>query len=264
MNRENKHRWVAALLAATFLLVESFALCAQTPIQTASTLSLPTVQSAEPKFQATPLQQGDLLMAHQRYQAAIEAYKKAPRDSAEGWNKMGVAYQLMFNTEEAVRCYQKAAKLDPKNASALNNLGSSYVALKQYSMAEKSYRKALKLQPTVALFHKNLGTVLLADHKYKKGWESYQQALAIDPMIFEQSTGYKIQNPSSAQDRGAMNYYMAKGCLRGGNKDRAIEFLRMAINEGFTTPKKLIVDNEFAELRNFPAFQEMLAAQAAP
>ena len=37
-------------------------------------------------------------MARQRYQAAIEAYKKAPRDSAEAWNKMGVAYQLMFNT----------------------------------------------------------------------------------------------------------------------------------------------------------------------
>ncbi len=264
MYRGNEHRWVAALLAATALLIESAALCAQTPNQAAAAMSLPTVPSAEPKFQETPLQAGDLLMAHQRYQAAIEAYKKAPRDSVEAWNKMGVANQLMFNTEEAVRCYQKAVKLDPKNASVLNNLGSSYVTLKQYSLAEKSYRKALKLQPRVALFHKNLGTVLLADHKYKKGWESYKAALAIDPLIFERSSGYKIQNPSTPQDRGAMNYYMAKGCLRAGNKDRAIEYLRMAINEGFTNPKKLIVDNEFAELRDFPAFQQMLAAQAAP
>jgi Flp pilus assembly protein TadD len=264
MDRANEYRWVAALLAVTALFVESLALSAQTPTKSASAISLPTNPVAEPNFQEDPLKKGDLLMAHQRYQAAIEAYKKAPHDSADGWNKMGVANQLMFNTDEAVRCYQKAAKLDPQNASVLNNLGSSYVTIKQYSQAEKSYRKALKLQPKVALFHKNLGTVLLADHKYKKGWESYQTALALDPQVFDRNTGYKIQNPSSPQDRGAMNYYMAKGCLRAGNKDRAIEYLRLAINEGFTNPKKLIVDNEFAELRDFPAFQQMLAAQAAP
>ena len=45
-------------------------------------------------------------MAHQRYQAAIEAYKKAPQDSAAVWNKMGIAYQMMFNLEDAIRCYQ--------------------------------------------------------------------------------------------------------------------------------------------------------------
>ena len=44
-----------------------------------------------------------------------------------------------------------------------------------------------------------------------------------------------------------MNYYMAKGCVRAGMTERAIEYLRMALNEGFTSPKKLTADNEFAE-----------------
>ena len=45
-------------------------------------------------------------MAHHRYQAAIEAYKQAPQNSAAVWNKMGIAYQMMFNLPDATRCYE--------------------------------------------------------------------------------------------------------------------------------------------------------------
>ena len=202
-------------------------------------------------------------MAHQRYQAAIEQYKKAPRDSAEVWNKMGVAYQLMFNLDDAERCYLQAMKLDPKNAVVMNNLGTVYVSQKQYSRAEKTYRKALKADPKSALVHKNLGTALLAQHKYQKGWQEYQNALADDPEIFKNTSSVRVENPASVQERGAMNYYMAKGCVRAGQMERAVDYLRMAINEGFTTPKKIAADEEFAGLRTVPAFQEMLAAQRA-
>jgi hypothetical protein len=37
--------------------------------------------------------------------------------------------------------------------------------------------------------------------------------------------------------------------------------LRMAINEGFTNPKKIVADTEFATLHGLPAFEELLAAQ---
>jgi hypothetical protein len=70
-----------------------------------------------------------------------------------------------------------------------------------------------------------------------------------------------VENPATVQERGAMNYYMAKGCVRAGQNDRAIEYLRMALNEGFTTPKKIIADAEFAALRSLPAFQQLLASQ---
>jgi tetratricopeptide (TPR) repeat protein len=211
---------------------------------------------------ATPEQIADSLMAHQRYQAAIEQYKKAPR-SAEVLNKTGVAYQLMFNLDDAARCYEQALKLDPKNAIVINNLGTVYVTQKQYSRAEKAYRKALKLDPRSALVHKNLGTALLAQHKYGKGWKEYQSALENDPDVFKNTSAVRVENPASVQDRGAMNFYMAKGCVRAGQTERAIEYLRMAINEGFTTPKKIADDAEFAGLRGVAAFEEMLAAQQA-
>jgi tetratricopeptide (TPR) repeat protein len=235
---------------------------AQTPNQSSTTSVNPA--NVDPKLKGTPEEIGDALMARQHYQAAIEAYKQIPRPSAESWNKMGVAYQLMFNNDEATKCYQTALKLNPKNAVVINNLGTIYVSAKQYALAEKSYRKALKLDPQSALVHKNLGTALLAEHKYKKGWEAYQAALTIDPQVFEHGNSVRIENPASVQDRGAMNFYMAKGCARAGKTDLAIEYLRMALNEGFTSPRKIIADSEFAALRDVPAFQELLAAQHNP
>jgi hypothetical protein len=46
--------------------------------------------------------------------------------------------------------------------------------------------------------------------------------------------------------------------------DRAIEYLRMALNEGFINPKKIVSDSEFASLRGIPAFEELIAAQKSP
>ena len=61
-----------------------------------------------------------------------------------------------------------------------------------------------------------------------------------------------------------MNYYMARGCVRAGQNDCAIQYLRMALNEGFTNPKKIEADSEFAVLRGVPAFEQLLAAQGTP
>lgn len=231
------------------------ALASQSKATTGTTITV------QPKTPATPEQIGDALMAHQRYQAAIEAYKKAPRNDAVVWNKMGIAYQLMFNLVDAMHCYKTSYKLNPKNSNVLNNLGTVYDALKEYHNAEGMYHKALKIEPDSALIRKNLGTNLLAQRKYQKGWEQYKAALKIDPAIFQANSRPRVENPASVSDRGAMNYYMARGCLRAGMPDRAIEYLRMALNEGFTNPKKIIADNEFASLHGMPAFEELLSSQ---
>ncbi len=168
------------------------------PPQSAAPVSPP---SAEPE------ELGDALMARQRYQAAIEAYQKALNRSPEVWNKMGIAYQLMFNQEAAMHCYQSSLRLNPKNARVMNNLGTIYDAEKQYGNAERMYRKALKADPKSALIYKNLGTNLLAQHKYNKGWEEYQIALQLDPNVFRNNNSPRIQNPASIENRGAMNYY---------------------------------------------------------
>jgi len=258
---------VFVALAALTITTQGFAASAassfQAPPQTAPPSPIAQAATVQAHFQPTAEDIGDSMIAHQRYQAAIEAYKKAPRNSADVWNKMGIAYQMMFNLEDAARCYQMSLKLNPRNAHVLNNLGTVFDSQKDYGAAERLYRKALKYDPKSALIHKNLGTTLLTERKYRKGWELYQAALALDPNIFESNANPKVENPASAQERGALNYYMARGCARVGQNECAIEYLRMALNEGFTSPEKIVADHDFAILRGMPAFEQLLAAQHA-
>jgi len=279
-----QHRWLPALAAvAVFAVLVPSVPCQtpepaapQTPAQSSIQIPAETTSQAPAApnqpvaagapaagtpAAASPEDMGDALMAQLRYQAAIEAYQKIPHRSAEVWNKMGIAYQMMFIQQEAMHCYQASLRLDPKNSRVMNNLGTIYDAEKEFSNAERMYRKALKQDPQSAIIYKNLGTNLLSQHKYKKGGEMYKTALELDPNVFTKNSAPRVQNPTSLEDRGAMNYYMARGCVRAGMNDCAIEYLRMALNEGFTNPKKLEADREFAGLRSVPAFQQLLAEQ---
>ena len=227
----------------------------------ASNAMLPPATAVVPAPQATPEEIGDSLEARQHYQAAIAAYAKDPHPSALIWNKMGIAYQMLFNLKNATRCYRESLKLDRRNAMVLNNLGTVYDSQKDYKAAEHMYRKALKISPKSAFVLKNLGTNLLVQHKYDKGWEEYKRALALDPRIFEDNGSPKVENPTTIQQRGAMNYFMARGCLRVGQTECAIQYLRMALDEGYTNPKKLAADIDFSTLHDNPAFKELLAEQ---
>lgn len=262
MKRHLPHPFAAAWMVAIAFGTTTALLHAQAAAspQTVASNAQATPQSVPATFEPTHEQIGDSLMAHQRYQAAIEEYKQAT-DSVDALNKMGVAYQLMFNNADAERCYRLALKKDPKNAIAWNNMGSVYMAQKEYSTAVREYRKAVKLDPKSALFRKNMGTALLSAHNYKKGWQAYQEALTLDPQIFSHSSSVRVENPSTVQDRGAMNFYMAKSCAKAGLQERAVYYLRLALNEGFTTPKKIMADAELATLHNYPEFQQMMAAQ---
>lgn len=220
-----------------------------------------TLQPLRSDSTLTPEQLGDLQMVRKQYQAAIQVYQGIFPKSASIWNKLGIANQQMYVTEEAKKDYQNALKIDPHNPDVMNNLGSVYYSMKEYGSAERMYRKALKIKPNSALIYKNLGTNLLAADKFKKGWECYQTALTIDPEIFERVNQLRIGEPTPTQKRGAMNYYLARSYARVGMPDLAVGYLRMAIDEGFTDRKKVMADKEFASLRGLSAFERLIAEQ---
>lgn len=231
---------------------------AQNGTREADNTSVPAPPTTTVRDEITPEETGDSFMAHQRYQEAIRAYKSDPHPTAAAWNKMGIAYEMMFDAKDAERCYKKSLRLNHHDAQVINNLGTVYDSEKRYRKAERMYRKAIKLDSSSAIMYKNLGTNQLARHKYEKGWVAYQKALALDPHIFDQPGASAVQNTASLQERGAMNYYMAKSCVQAGLTDRAIQFLRMALSEGFTSPKKVAQDSSFAKLRDNPAFQQLI------
>src|SRR5580658_990434 len=196
---------------------------------------------AQPNPPLTAEQRADILMARKMYLEAIDVYKEGPQDSAVIWNKMGIAYHQMMQFAEARKNYEKAIKLNPQYAEAINNLGTIYYARKSYRRAIGAYRKALKISPNSASVYSNLGTAEFARKKYQEASEHYQKALSLDPEVFEHrnSFGTLLQERSIAE-KAKFHYYLAKTYANAGNVERAIQYLRMALEEGFREKAKLM------------------------
>lgn len=260
--------WVIFSAVLCFSMASAVVALAQDSEQVALATDVPdTLHRTQPAQieppPPTPEELGDALMLHQHYQAAIEAYGKAT-PSSDVWNKTGIAYQMMFSNSGAERCYKESLKLNPKNAHALNNYGSLYFSLKQFSQAERMYSKALALEPRSTAVQLNLGTDLIAENRYEDGWKHYQAALKIDPQAFENTGSLRIGNPALAQERGAVNYYLARGFAVAGKVSTAIDHLRKALDQGFTSPRKIEADENFAALRGTPAYQDLLSEIRRP
>jgi len=208
-----------------------------------------------------PETQGDLLMIHQKYLAAIDAYRRAPHNSAVVWNKLGIAYQHMYALDFAKLQYEKALSINPDYPEAINNLGTVYYGQKNYHKAEKCYRKAIHYKPKTASFYSNLGTAYFAEHKYKQGVEAYQHAFAIDPEVFIRESLERIAELGPVEEQAQLNYTLAELYSQAGNVKAALVYLRAALNEGFDDRKKLMADKDLASLRVTPEFHLLMAEE---
>lgn len=213
------------------------------------------------EIQLTPEIRGDLAMARQQYLAAIEAYRQAPADSAQVWNKIGLAYHHLFAMDEAKRNYLQALRLQPNYPEALNNLGAVYYAKGNFHRAEKYYNRSIQLDPKSAAVYSNLGTTYFAEQKFSDGIEAYRRAFALNQHIFEETSPQLVNEALPVHARAEQDYCLAKLFAQAGHYDRAIDLLRRALNEGFTGRKEILQDETLASLRAQPAFAQLVAEQ---
>ena len=215
-----------------------------------------------PQAPLSPEKHGDILMARKMYREAAETYKEGPRDSAIIQNKIGIAYHQMMQMDLAKHYYERAIKLDPNYPEAVNNLGTIYYSRKNYRRATRLYQRSLKLSPNSASILSNLGTAFFARKNYKSAIVAYQKALALDPDVFEHrnSWGVLLQE-RSVDERAKFHYYLAKTYAKAGMNDRAITYIRKALEEGYADRKKMMEDPEFTSLHQLPEFKELLAME---
>ena len=209
----------------------------------------------------TPELRGDIYMARKMYREAIESYKSAP-ENAVLVNKEGIAYHQMLQLETAKKYYERATKLDKQSPEALNNLGTVYYARKNYRKAISQYQKALKYSPDSASIWSNLGTAEFARKKYDEAMKYYEKAMALDPEVFERrgSAGVLLQE-RSVEERAKFHYYQAKLYAKQGMTDRALLYLRKALEEGLKERDKIKDEPDFASMRELKEFQELITTQ---
>ncbi len=96
-------------------------------------------------------------------------------------NGFAVALVAAGRSEEAVRHYQEALRLNPRYSDGYNNLGLVYFGQGQLPEAVAHYREALRLNPDNAEAHSNLGIALLRMGNADEALTEYRQALKINP-----------------------------------------------------------------------------------
>ncbi len=206
----------------------------------------------------TPEARGDIFMARKMYREAIDVYRKLPETHVSA-NKIGIAYHQMTQLDQARKQYERALKLNPKYPEAINNLGTVYYAKKSYRRAIRYYRRALTITPNSASILSNLGTAYFARKKYNDAFQAYQKALSIDPDVFEhRSTQGVLLQERTVEERAKFHFYLAKTYAKAGVVDRALLYMRKAIEEGFREKAKFQEDPEFAALRDLPEFKELM------
>lgn len=225
-----------------------------------------TTQQAPPPPAAdlAPERRADIFMARKMYREAVDSYQLALKTSPQSYmlyNKLGIAYHQQLQLELALRYYERAVRLNKKYSEAINNIGTIHYARGRYRSAVSQYRKALRLSPNSASIHSNLGTAYFARKKFKEASDHYLTAVKLDPEIFEHRSGVgSLLQERSVQDRARFHYYMAKTYASAGYFERALLYLRKALEEGFKERDKIVDEAEFTALRDNPEFQELLTA----
>ncbi len=275
----NRRLALLLVLVPTFLLAGSFA---QDPQDAPA--DRPAVRVGPPPANASATQleiDGDKLRADKSYLDALDYYHAALKKSRSAmlWNKIGITQLQLSRSKDAAKSFERALKLDPKLGEAYNNRGAVYYivgasqqahaqrhgkgmpggARKNFQKAIREYQEALRIQEDNASYHNNLGTAYFALKEYPAAISEYTRAIQLDPDVFERrsQTGVAAQL-SSPEDRAYFSFVLARMYAKSGQLDRALEYLRKAMEDGYKDIDAVYKDQEFAVLRNDPRFATLM------
>jgi tetratricopeptide (TPR) repeat protein len=230
----------------------------------ASTSSLPKTNTPS-IHPLSPEVRGDIYMARKMYREAIDMYREGPQDSPVLANKVGIAFHQLLQLNYAKKNYERAIKLDPKYSEAINNLGTIYYAQKSYRRAIGYYKRSLRYSLPSASIYANLGAAYFGRKDYKQATDYYEKALQLDPDVFEHhSTFGTLMQERTVEERAKFHLYLAKMYAKSGANDRALIYLRKALEEGVKDREKIAGMPEFVALKSDPAFKLLLAENPKP
>ena len=129
-------------------------------------------------------EQGKHDEAIKAFEGAIKVYDEAirlnPKD-AIAWNNKGEVLRFQDKYDEAIKCFDEAIKINYRYAAALNNKGNALDDQGNHDMAIDAYDGAIWLDFYYAEAWNNKGTALIHYGEYDDAIEAYDEAITINP-----------------------------------------------------------------------------------
>tara|TARA_B110000438_G_scaffold85378_1_gene84856 strand:+ start:1677 stop:3221 length:1545 start_codon:yes stop_codon:yes gene_type:complete len=110
----------------------------------------------------------------------IKSHKKIPFL----YNTLGLILTAQNRVDEAIKIYEKGAKIKPSFAMIYNNLGTIYKAQNNYSKAENLYKKSILIDNNIAEPYNNLGNLHITLNNFKDAIKYYKNAIKVNKKFF--------------------------------------------------------------------------------
>ena len=124
------------------------------------------------------------------------------------YNNLGLAYDDLGRSTEAMEDYTQAIRIKPDYAEAHTNLGIVYSKLGRYQDAIAAYEQAIRIKPDCTDAYYNLGVAY--DDKlglHQKAIDAYKQAIRIKPDYAEANYGLGFAYGSLGRGTEAIDAY---------------------------------------------------------
>ena len=115
---------------------------------------------------------------------AVEAFQKALAEDPgyeEAALYLGRSYQVLFETEQALKYHELAVKLQPAWSEALISLGSMLLDMGNTTEAIEHLRKAVSVDPGNSLAHSHMAQAYRLTGTFDKAIEESREALRLNP-----------------------------------------------------------------------------------
>lgn len=123
----------------------------------------------------------DQLGKHEEALACFDQAARLNPHFAEPWFNKGVALQALKRVPEALECYERALALNPRSEQAWSNKGVALKSVGRGRDAIQCYEKALEINPRYPDAWVNKGVALRADKQTEASVACYDRAIQLNP-----------------------------------------------------------------------------------
>ena len=132
------------------------------------------------------LAEGNLLLAENKVQQALECFRKAKKQHADRaglYQQLGRSFLQLRQWQDAQAAYEQELALNPENAEGWHGLGVALLQSGQAQEAAKHLLHAIELMYHSPLIHFHLGEALFQLKQYEEAATAFANALQMAPKM---------------------------------------------------------------------------------